>query len=472
MKNSSLLFVILACTVVLGIFSALGYYFLQDPCAGQCTLPPYEEISHLSTSNDIKIEPKSYILANGIRAYVLPTTFDDEDQVQVRIISLRGYADEKPEKRGSAELSMDMAWESGVANKNLDQISALLYEEGIDLNSKVFPFYTKLEASFPKDKLDRFFTLATTFINDAHVTESGAETVRSRMARSVAERNHSRGVDFDDIAKNIFFPHARQLQAINVHDVNNVNAKDADAFVHQVLADPSKFIVLVIGDVKPEKVLDELNETIGKSVPKTKPEPSYFDWKHISTNGVKEKRYTFPIHQHGEGLTRIVFPLHIAIDNKTMPGIEFLSNLLEERLRKLLKFKTGSSYGIDVSYEFPLYPHLKPATLTVQFRALPKDNEEIISMIMHNLKELKKQGASTNDIHLVHHFIAQSDDYWKHNNEYWLDVMSNYAMWEWPLETLTEEKEPLLNLTSDDINQVIEKALNLDDYVIVIGKPV
>lgn len=471
MKNSSYIIILTSIVVVFTALVMLGVNFFSDPCAGQCSLPQYIEKDETSNSiANYTLEPKNFDLDNGIKLTVLSTPFDDENEVLTRIIFLRGYADEAPEKRGAAQLSIDMAWESGVGGKNSDQISAMLYEEGIEINSRVYPFITKIDASFPKDKMARFIDLCDRFLQEAHVSKNGAAIVKSRYQQTVEERLHNLGHNYDDFIKGVYFPGMPQLQSISLDDVRKIRHEDADDFIHQITAEPSKFVVMVVGNVDPESVFKEFNATLGHFKPKTGRKESIFDANVFKVSETKEpKKFTLQQGGKGETLTSVTFPIRIEIDSKNVFGIEFLANLIEERLRDRIKESMGSSFGIDVSYEFPLYPYLKPSLLSIQFRSLPKDTSAILEIIQGCLKDLKDNGPTDRDIQAVHEYVLQSDEFWRRSDQYWLDVLSNYAMWNWPFEALFSEKQPLLNFSKADVEEIISTAFQLNESTTVIG---
>ncbi len=469
MKKSSYILFFISLSLFLGIITFLAIYFTSDYCGVQCEIPP------LSTSDEIQSEelanvqlaPKMYTLSNGMKLEVLHTPFE-KGETFVRILSLHGFGDESPEKRASDELSIDIAWESGIAGKNSDQISAMLYEQGIELILKVYPFYTKIEASLPSDKIDFFGSLVATFLKSAHVSKEGTEAVKAKIARHIEERTQARKNDFDEMFRKFMFPHEEELHALKLSDLNKLNAEDADAFIHQIGADPKKFLIIVVGDVNAEEVHASFEKQLGGWKSEVKPKETLFNEQSIFKSE-KDKKFEFPLQQRGDAVIKIVCPIKSPEDSEAMSTIEFVTYLIEDRLKTLLSNKTGSSLGVDVSYEFPFYPHLSPANISVQLMVDPSEKEEMIQLVLDNMRSLKADGIKLEEVAAVHRYFRQSDEYWRSSNEYWLDILSNYGMWNWSVNKFFDN-DPLLKVTPKQVSDVVE-SLDFNAYSILMGNP-
>ncbi|MFA6915854.1 MAG: insulinase family protein [Parachlamydiales bacterium] len=464
MKNT-VVFLSLISALLLCLALLLGYYFFTDPCQGQCSIPPIKDEAPLPAISKAAFVTKSYTLPNGIKLFVLPTTFEP-DEVSVRVIASRGYADESPRARASAELAIEMAWESGVNGKTSDQISATLYAEGIELTSKVYPFFTVMEATLPTEKMDKFFTLASTFIQNAHITSKGSDAIKQKIWKNLEEKADARTVDLDDLLKEQLYPALPQLQSLRLSDLQILNPHDANIFLRKTISNPKNYTIVVVGDIEPETAYQLLKEHLGQWKPLAQINASEFEVPSQESLPIKgQTQKSFNLHQKGDGFTKLVFPLKITVTQESIRTIDFLANLVEERLRTLLKEKTGSYQGIDVSYEFPLYPHLTPVVLSIQYRSAFNINQEIIELILKNLRELTTKGPSKEEYEMVNLYLGQADEYWRKNNEYWLEMLSNYGLWNWPVNDLTSDVT--LQVNEKDVNEMIFNVFDINDYLML-----
>lgn len=456
-------------SLIAALFSAfallIGYYFFRDPCEGQCSIPPINDEEPLKPISKSAFDTVSYTLPNGIRLYVLPTTFEP-DEVSIRIIASRGYADEPPHARAAAGLAIEMAWESGVNNKTSDQISAALYGEGIELTSRVHPFYMEMEATLPTDKVDKFFSLASTFIQNATITAKGVDAIKQKITKNLEEKNLSRAIDIEDLIRENLFPNIPQLQSLKISDLANLTAQEANSFLKKTLSNPKNYLVVIVGDIDPEKAYKLMSEHLGKWNPKVQNDTPSFELPETNALSIRgQTQKSFQLHQRGDGFTKLIFPLKTQVTLKNINTIDFLANLIEERLRSLLKDKTGSYQGIDVSYEFPLFPHLNPVFISIQYRSAVELNQEIIELILKDLHELITKGPSDKEFEMVNHYLDQSDEYWRKNNEYWLEMLTNYGLWNWPIKDLT--KETRLAINKAEVNDMIREALDINNYLVL-----
>lgn len=464
MKNTAI-FISLILLLGLAIIGLLSYHLFRDPCQGQCSIPPISDKTPEAPLSSSAFQVSTFKLSNGTLLYVLPTSFEP-NETSVRILSSRGYADERSTARGSAELALEMAWESGINNKNSDEIFATLYEEGIELSSRVYPFYTVMDATFSSEKLDKFFSLAAIFVQKASVNSKGAEAIKHKIWKNLEEKERSRSVDIDDLLKEQLFPNDSRLQSLKLKDLQTVNAKDANEFLQKILSNPAEDIFIVVGDADPEKVYKELKNQLEQWKPPIVNTKSEFDFPTEETALIRGQfQKAFNLHQKGDGFTKLIFPLHVHVTPTSIKSIDFLANLIEERLRELLKEKIGSYQGIDVSYEFPLFPHLTPVVLSIQYRSPFEINQEIIELILKNLKELVVQGPTDEEYKMADEYLDQSEEYWRKNNEYWLGMLTNYSLWGWPVKDVIEDENKKVD--KDSVRELILHHLDVNNYIVL-----
>lgn len=456
--------------IVASFTAVIFHIFFWDPCQGMCDIPEYRTSKEeIITKEEQRLEPQAYVLKNGMRVFLLPTKFDD-DEVQLRLISLNGYTGLDPSKRASAELALDIAWESGLDGLNSDQIAAKLYENGIELTSKIQPFYARIDASMNSDSLSKFLKMTKYVMQNARITEEGLQATKKKFKRTIRSKTKRREKDFEEIFKEYNQPNWKFLRTIREHQLVKMDLSSANQFLKDILSRPSEMILVIVGDFDKTTVIKEIEDSLG-TIDNNTEKKTLIEFKPDVTfpKGVTKK--TFELKQNTDLLTRITLPIRQNVTFEKMYSLEFLTDLIEERLRNELQQKEGTTFGIDVGFEFPLYPHLDGAWIVIQYRTTADKQEIVTEHIISNLKQLKKNNTSQNEINNVRKFILQSDEFWQLNNEYWVDNLSNYGMWNWPIETAAEKKNHLLALTPIQIEDIIKTYFNLDDYTIVIGKP-
>jgi hypothetical protein len=113
---------------------------------------------------------------------------------------------------------------------------------------------------------------------------------------------------------------------------------------------------------------------------------------------------------------------------------------MESDLTRIIQQQVGPSNNVDVAYEFPFYPYREGAWVTIQFHSSFKRAEEISELVLSRLNALQKKSISMKHLKKVQTLHAQSEDYWLHENTYWIRTLTNDFLWKWDRQKQVQQQ--------------------------------
>jgi hypothetical protein len=160
-------------------------------------------------------------------------------------------------------------------------------------------------------------------------------------------------------------------------------------------------------------------------------------------------------------------PLSVPLNEDNSHLFEFACQLIEARLRHVITEQMKTSYGIDVAYEFPLYPFLDSPWMTIQFRCEASVINLLIPVILNELKCMQSKGVSQKEVDEIKKYEQGSEELWLHDNYYWVCVLSNFYLWGWNPENIQRNREQMNHLEAEKLNHILKTYFSLNSYSIV-----
>ncbi len=399
-------------------------------------------------------------LSNGMKVVLKYT--DDDSEISVRLAALGGYASVNSGERASGELAASIVIDSGIGDLCADKLSAYLYDHSIEFNLKIEPFMRGIDASLPEESLEAFFDLinqtfvAPKFCSKAFITS--LEKKRSELARKGEESS------INDILNLVSTQEQQALKPLKAADLDKADLEKAKQFFLSAFSNPADFVCVIAGDINIEKV-KKLSVQYFSSIPARNTDqkfllPSYNQAPKVIATRTQNLPYS------KESLVRLAFPLQIKLDHIQLEQLELVCQIVEGRLRNIVKSHTYDAKGVDVWYELPLYPSLEHPWLTIQFHVENNHIQPTIDLVFEELKKMCRKGPSFEEIKLAAKIKRQSLQLWEHDNDYWIVLLSNHYLWGWNPEIIFDKFKNYAIMDPKEIHSAISKSLLIDEYTL------
>jgi zinc protease len=424
---------------------------------------PKEEVKAPSVIESQKTIPNIAVneitLSNGMKVALKPTTFED-DEILIRVSAKGGYS--LFNNRASAEISPQVFLESGFGGLTPDKLSVLLYQTSTEFSINLNAFSRSIEATCSMDDVETAFNLINLSFTKHEFKKEAFQTVVDRTRLSIKKRN----LDFETTFQEAYIAtntgNVAALKPLSLADLNKSTFAESKKFFDYAFSNPEDFVVVIVGDFKEEEIIPVIEKYLA-SIPKLKQildAEARLELRFPPGINAKEIRS----HRSGESLVRLTFPIQVEINEKNVFAVELACQLIEEKLRERIKNYFNTTQGVDVSYEFPIYPSLDLSWISIQFRAEPQAIEIIKKLIVTELKLLQSLGPSNFDLENAKIQQKQSDEYWLRQNDFWLASLSNYYLVGWDLKNVVQDAKKEKKLSTEKIRDVIRNYISIANY--------
>lgn len=403
-------------------------------------------------------------LSNGLTVCLKPTD-SDTDEIFFKMAALGGYGSLSSKNFFSGELADKVAWESGMGEMTSDQISVYLYENSLEFVLEISPFSRTIAGEGQEESIRSFLKGVKMVFTEQEFTQEGFKAAKLLTKDIIGKLNH----DNEHVYESAFlrintqnFPPLRPMAVENFEKIKFETAKD---FFKRSFSDPADFILVIAGNFDVPNVIQLVEKYLGV-IPR--PENGSRLIKSFSVPfppGITETNIKLPTQT--SCLTHVTFPLKIAVNDQNIEEIAFMCQVIEARLRQLITHKMDLSYGVDVSYEFPLYPFLNNPWISIRFRCEDKYIAKLKGIVLSELLRLQDQGVSQEEVEAIRKLEMGSREFWLKDDFYWVSMLANYYLWGWNPEKIDAKNSSIDKIDTAAINGLLKKAISLSNYSIV-----
>lgn len=425
-----------------------------------------DQIASIKAYSELNIT--EIVLKNGMHVILKPTNFEN-DEVIYKLTASGGYGTMPADDVCSGQLAAQIGWESGMGDLTSDQISVLLYEHSLEFFPKIYSFYRTIDGLSTRDGVDAFLKCLNMFFTKQQFNREGFKTVIAQ----VKDSTYKSCLDCESFYESQYLAvNTREMRALQVFkqaDVEKVNFDVSKRFFHECFTNPADFTLVIVGSFDLEKVKSAISERLGSipaSIqPKEFAQPNEFSFPQGITKS------TISISSRKDSLTRITLPLTVPLNEKNIASFECACQIIEARLRRVITEQMKLSYGVDVAYEFPLFPSMLNPWISIQFRCDQKKIDVLTHTILTELANLQKVGPTLDEVNQVKKFQAASEEFWLHDNTFWVSTLSNFYLWKWDPLLLIKHTEETKLVTLENMTEILKTYFDLSHYSIVSAKP-
>jgi zinc protease len=408
-------------------------------------------------------------LKNGLRVTLKPTAFE-KNEVLIRFMAKGGFAKLPSQQRASAEISPQVVLESGLGDLNPDQLSVMMYENSIDFFAKVQAYSTLVEGNSGKDNLKDLLSLMHLFFTQSKFSKEAFNTVLEELKETIKKTPPDREISFENAFNEINTQGSLSSKPLDLTDLKTADFETSQHFFQEFFSRPQEFVCIIVGDFEVKNILPLIDRYLASI-------PTHDITKRTS---LPLPKISFPTHiikeiVHTKGrkdcLARLTLPLNMRVTEQNKPTVEFIGQILEFRLRKAFLKYLASSQGIDVSFMLPFYPYLDSPWMIFQYHCESKKVSMINEIILKEIASIKQQELTKKEIEEVLSTLKREDEFWVNDNNFWLDTLCNYAMWDWNPSSLLTSYSYLESISPIDLQTMIKTYLSSDIYTFIYNEP-
>lgn len=407
-------------------------------------------------------------LSNGATVVIKPTDFRQE-QVLFRAFSPGGYSLVPDEDWVAASSAVQVVSSSGFGGLSQRQITNMLSDKVASVRPIVGPHEEGLIGTAAPRDLETMFQLAYLTVTEPRADETVFGLIQERLEISLANQDVSPEAAFQETVQRTLSQDHPRRRPLNVELLDEMDLETSYLFYLDRFGDVSDFTFVLVGNVQPEE-LRPLVETYLASMPGFGREETWQDEGVRPPRGVITKTVNRGLEP--KSLTTIVFtgegPAEDAdTENESLAA---MSEVLQTRLREVLREDLGGTYGVNVSASLDRRP-VSQYQVSITFGSDPDRVDELTAEVFTEIERLRAEAPAQSEVDAVIESFRRDYELAFTENGFWLgQLVDAYSRGKDPVEVL-EYEDDLASITAAGVQQTAVRYFDLDNYVQVSLMP-
>ena len=383
---------------------------------------PPEPGQVVETSEVDEIGATEWRLSNGIRVILKQTDFK-ADEVLVQAFSPGGLSLAPDTLVLSASLATAVVSQSGVGDRSLVE----LRKELAGNTARVSPFISELEEGLegrasPRD-IETLLQLSWLYITSPRADSSAFASVRDRLGALLANRDASPEAAFGDTVQLTLAQNHPRERPLTVQRLSEWDLDRSIDFYRGRFSQLSDWTFVFVGAFDPDTLRPLVERWIG-GLPANKGIETWRDTGVRPPAGVVEKTVRKGIEPRAQTLLVFSGPAEYRVEERHR--IATLADVLDIRLREVLREDLGGTYGAGVSGSISRAPEQR-FTFQVGFGAEPERLEELVGATFEEIARLQSEGPDSATLAKVKETQRREWQTSLRENGFWLGQLARAA---------------------------------------------
>jgi len=405
-------------------------------------------------------------LENGIRIIMKPTDYKN-DEILFTSFSPGGNSLVSIEDYIPAVTASNVVVESGVGDFNRIELTKLLTGKNVNVSPWIGELQEGISGSSIPDDLETMFQLVYLYFTAAREDTTAFIALQARMRGYVENRNLSPETAFEDTVMVTMAQHNPRVRPLTLGTVDDMNLERSEEVYHERFADAGDFTFFFVGNFEPDR-LENLARAYLGNLPTLKRSETWRDTGITPPDGLITREVRRGLEQKSR--VRLLFTGPFVWNRQNRYDLQSMADVLNIRLREVLREDMGGTYGVGVSASRSHYPR-EEYTITIGFGCDPERVDELTAAVFQQIDELKRNGPSETELTKVRETQRRTNETNLKQNSYWLSTLNFYYFHsEDPREILKLDMY-VDNLTAGAIMKAAQTYFDMGNYVKVVLYP-
>jgi zinc protease len=405
-------------------------------------------------------------LSNGVRVLLKPTDFKN-DEILLTGYSPGGHSLVPDKDFPSALFATALVGEAGFGNFDAVSLEKALAGKSVQLGPYISQLEEGVEGGSSVRDLDTLLQLVYLSVTAPRKDEAAFHSFLTRMTAFAQNRLADPGQAFSDAMTKALTQDHLRWQPVSPELIARVDPETAWRIYKERFADAGDFTFILVGSFKPEAIKPQVEAWLG-GLPSTGRKEAWRDVGVQPPGGVVEVKVERGLEPKSR--VQIAFTGDAQFSRESRHGITALSDLLEIRLREVLREDMGAIYGVEVSAGIDRRPRQR-YTFTIGFGCAPEQVQPLVRAVFKEIESIQQKGVSDSYVEQVRESQRRERQTDSKTNEFWLAALETYDSEGLDLRDLPRFEELLRGVTSDSLRDAARRYLNEKRYVIGVLDP-
>nr|MBC8344136.1 insulinase family protein [Bacteroidota bacterium] len=414
-------------------------------------LPQPGKIMNQTLLNDLGVH--EWELSNGVKVVAKPTGFKN-DEVLFHSYAHGGNSLTSDADYRSGRLASSIVEESGAGGFNTIQLEKLLTGKLVTVSPYIDKYFHGMNGSSTPKDLETAFQLLYVMWTDPNYDQETFSNLMERYKVMVANRENNPESKWNDLVNDVNYGSHYSVQPWTPEALDDVNLDAAMKIYKERFSNPANFTFLFVGNFDLSE-LKKLTEVYLGGLPVL---------NHEKTHPV-EYNYKFPyLPKHAKiymgseekSRTRITFSRPLDADFDTYYYLDAATDLLEVRLRKILREDMGATYHVG-SGTMNMQPSSDFAQTHIAFNCAPENVKKMTKAVMKEIKNLKKKAPTAEEVHNINEKYLNQREINLESNRYWVNALEGCYQHSIDPQDILERDDRIRSFTPEIARKMIKK---------------
>ncbi|MBB2150333.1 M16 family metallopeptidase [Pedobacter gandavensis] len=398
-------------------------------------------------------------LSNGIKVLLKPTDFKN-DQIVFSSFGKGGTSLASNGDFRSAEM-VSLIPESGVGEFNPSNLNKLLAGNTGSADAYVSELYQGFTGNASPKDLETAFQLVYAYATKPRKDVDIFNKNMSDYKVILGNKNANPNSVFADTVQAVLSSYHERGMPINLKDLDKISLDKAFGFYKERFADLGDQTFVIVGafDVN---TIKPLIETYLASLPAAGKPQNFAD------NGVRPPvgKISKTVYKGLEDKAAVQLYLHGDYDYSSENNVQLdaLNEALKIKILERLREKESGVYSPNVSLSTSKYPNAH-YYFTISFSCAPANVEKLIAASLDEVNNIKKSGASADDLAKFKSEEQRQMELSLRNNGFWVGYLAGVIKNGEPLDLVLQQPKLLEKVTVESTKAAASKYLNENNYL-------
>jgi zinc protease len=402
-------------------------------------------------------------LSNGMEVWLKPTDFK-HDQVLLAATATGGASIAEPAEYLEARYATSIVGEGGIGGFKPVELDKLLAGKLVGGAPSITNYWHGFSGSASPVDLETALQLTyLTFTEPTHRPEAWG-VWKSRVKADLANRASDPNSAFGDSVQAVNFMNHYMVRPVTPADVDALDAARAIAFYKDRYGNAADFTFYVIGAFDPGTIEPMIEQYLASLPSKGKPSSKYVDRGYRFTPS--SRKVTVRKGIEPKSRTTLSFFADAGIDEMEWYRLNMATNILQIRLREILREEQGGTYSVSVN---PAHsqPYLPLGLISIGFGSAPENVDKMVAAVLAEIEKLKAEGPAAEDIQKVSEMDRRGLERSEKQNGYWVGALQMANRMKWDPARIASYRERAGSLTAENLQATFRKYFPMDRYTLV-----
>jgi zinc protease len=359
-----------------------------------------------------------------------------------------------------AQFADDIAAVGGAGELDIEALQKVLAGKHVTASARIGETVESVEAAASARDLEAMFQLVHLEMTQPRKDERAIAVWRTNLADQLANRQRVPEVQFQIQSQELLYKKNLRRKPPEPADVEQANADKALAFYKDRFGDASDFLFVIVGAFDPAQ-LRPLVETYLASLPGKGRKEKEKDVGIRKVSGVV--KHSWNLGQEPKAHVQIVFHGDEAWTRDKDRDNFILGEVLEIRLREVLREDKGGVYGVGVGGSIARAPH-QERTFSISFGCDPARVDELVKSTFDEIAAVQKDGIGAEYLEKIKQTFTREREVQLRSNGFWVGwLTSAYTFGDDPTLVLDPSKM-IARMTPGNVKAAARRYLDAKQY--------